>query len=374
MTSTARLTVFFTRGVSLQTWARIGSLEREIAIYLRLQQQKGMRVSFVTYGDKTDLQYRDQLQGIEILCNRWNLSPRWYERFLPFLFPLHFFKTDAIKTNQTNGADVALRAAKMWRKPLIARCGYMWSDLAGFSGRQAEARQARQIEQSVFSNARRVMVTTPAMKDYAIKQYALSSKHVQVVPNYVLTDVFSPDSQKTQLNRICFIGRLSEEKNLPALIQACAGLDVELILIGEGHLRPSLQELARQLNVNTNMPGNLPHCQLPDMIRQSSIFALVSPHEGHPKSLLEAMSCGTAVLGADSSGIREQIVHGETGWLCGTDAQSIRAGIQHLLGDPQLRQRIGANARRFIVEHYSLDKIVEIEYNLLREVASGSNP
>lgn len=367
------LTLFFTRGVSLQTWAQIGSLEREIALYLRLQ-EKGVQVSFVTYGSKQDFKYTKDLQGIEILCNRWGFSLRWYERLLPFLHAKPLHHASVFKTNQTNGADIALRAARFWRKPLIARCGYMWSDLAGFNGRQAEARQARQIEQSVFLNARRVMVTTPAMKDYAIKQYALSSEHVQVVPNYVLTDVFSPDSQKTQLNRICFIGRLSEEKNLPALIQACAGLDVELILIGEGHLRPSLQELARQLNVNTNMPGNLPHRQLPDMIRQSSIFALVSPHEGHPKSLLEAMSCGTAVLGADSSGIREQIVHGETGWLCGTDAQSIRAGIQHLLGDPQLRQRIGVNARRFIVEHYSLDKIVEIEYNLLREVASGSNP
>jgi glycosyltransferase involved in cell wall biosynthesis len=116
------------------------------------------------------------------------------------------------------------------------------------------------------------------------------------------------------------------------------------------------------------MPGNLPHHQLPEMIRQSAIFALVSTQEGHPKSLLEAMSCGAAVLGADSPGIREQIVHGETGWLCGTDPQNIRAGIQHLLGDPQLRQRLGANARRFIVHNYSLEKIVEMEYNLLNEI------
>lgn len=365
-----QLVLFFTRNVSLQTWAQIGSLEREIALYLRLQ-EKGVQVSFVTYGGKHDLQYAKDLQGIEILCNRWDIPSRWYNRLLPFLHAKPLHHASVFKTNQTNGADIALRAAKFWRKPLIARCGYMWSDLSSHSGRHQEAKLAGQIEQSVFSIAKRVVVTTPVMREYAIKHYALAPEHVQVIPNYVLTDIFSAGAQKPQANRICFVGRLSEEKNLPALIQACMGLDVELVLIGEGHLRASLQEFAKQLGVNVSMPGNLPHHQLPDAIRQSAIFTLVSPHEGHPKSLLEAMSCGTAVLGADSPGIREQIVHGETGWLCGTDAQSIRAGIQLLLANPSLREKLGRNARRFIEENYSLDKIVEMEYSLLQNMAGA---
>ena len=364
------LVLFFTRNVSLQTWAQIGSLEREIALYLRLQ-EKSVKVSFVTYGGKQDLQYAKDLQDIDILCNRWNLPSRWYNRFLTFLHAKPLHHASVFKTNQTNGADIALRAAKFWRKPLIARCGYMWSDLADFSERQEEAKQARQVERNVFSNAKRVVVTTPAIKEYAIKHYALAPEHVQVIPNYVLTDIFSAGAQKPQANRICFIGRLGEEKNIPALIQACMGLDVELVLIGEGHLRASLQEFAKQLGVNVSMPGNLSHHQLPDIIRKSAIFTLVSPHEGHPKSLLEAMSCGAAVLGADSPGIREQIVHGETGWLCGTDAQSIRAGIQHLLANPSLREKLGGNARRFIEENYSLDKIVEMEYSLLQNVVGA---
>lgn len=50
------LTLFFTRRVLLYTWAQNGSLKREIAIYLHLQ-QKGIRITFVTYGDAKDLQY-----------------------------------------------------------------------------------------------------------------------------------------------------------------------------------------------------------------------------------------------------------------------------------------------------------------------------
>jgi len=97
----------------------------------------------------------------------------------------------------------------------------------------------------------------------------------------------------------------------------------------------------------------------------------VSRYEGHPKSLLEAMSCGAAVLGADSPGIREQIIHGETGWLVKIDAESIRSGIQHLLANQALRVTLGRNARNFVQENYALDRIVSMEYALYREILTG---
>lgn len=371
MSATPHLTLFFTRGVSLQTWAQVGSLEREIALYLRLQ-QKGVKISFITYGGQADLQYRAQLQGIEILCNRWNLPPAWYERLIPLLHAGVLRRTSLVKTNQTNGAELAWRAARLWGKPFLARCGYMWSDLAQSSGRQAEAARARSIERTIFTHAQGVIVTTPSMREYVLKNYPVSDARAHLIPNFVLTDLFSPGGMSPSPRRICFIGRLSEEKNLFALVQSCAGLDVDMHFVGGGHLGSALQEKARELQVNLTLHGNLPHHQLPEMIRHSALFALVSPHEGHPKALLEAMACGAAVLGADLPGIREQIVHGETGWLVGTDAESIRQGIQHLLANPALREKLGRNARQFILEHYSLDKIVELEYSLIQNVTGAT--
>jgi len=61
-----REVVFFTRGVSLGTWAEIGSLEREIAQHLYLQNNKGVKVTFITYGSDADLALKDELHGIEI--------------------------------------------------------------------------------------------------------------------------------------------------------------------------------------------------------------------------------------------------------------------------------------------------------------------
>src|SRR5689334_10635214 len=63
MPTKPHLCVFFTKDVSLRTWDNNGTLDREVAIY-RWLQDKGVKISFVTYGDKTDLAYADRLPGI----------------------------------------------------------------------------------------------------------------------------------------------------------------------------------------------------------------------------------------------------------------------------------------------------------------------
>jgi glycosyltransferase involved in cell wall biosynthesis len=83
------------------------------------------------------------------------------------------------------------------------------------------------------------------------------------------------------------------------------------------------------------------------------------------------MACGLPVIGGDSPGIRELIRHGENGWLCGTDAASIRQAIRTLLGDEALRRRLGQAARAFAVEHFSLDRVVELELEVLRQATEA---
>ena len=103
-------------------------------------------------------------------------------------------------------------------------------------------------------------------------------------------------------------------------------------------------------------------------MNRSRIFILPSHYEGQPKTLIEAMSCGMPVIGADSPGIREIIDHGINGLLCGTDSESIRTSIQELLDKPDLCETLGNNARQYVLEHFSLDRVFEIEYQLYQEV------
>lgn len=368
-----QLVLFFTRGVSLRTWDQVGMFEREVAIYRRLQKH-GVQVTFITYGDARDLSYADRIPGIRILCNHWGLTAQCYKRWLPILHGWHLWRADVYKSNQTMGADVALRAARLYHKPLIARCGYMWSYFASRAqGDDSEAAQlARKQEKQVFTAADRVVVTTKQMQNYVVEQHNLKNSKIKVIPNYVLTDFFRPNKAgNCKSGRISFVGRLNDQKNLFALLEAVRGLNVELDIIGSGSQRKVLEKLGRENKVNVHFLGNRPHAELPQYFNRSDIFVLPSSYEGHPKTLLEAMSCGLPVIGTDVPGIRELVRHRETGYLCGTLPSEIKAAIQDVLGDKKLQIKIGKNARKFVVDNFSIEHILKLELALLRELTTG---
>ncbi|MGQ9574275.1 MAG: glycosyltransferase family 4 protein [Thermoguttaceae bacterium] len=362
-----RLVLFFTRGASLGTWDRAGILQRELAIYRRLQSQ-GAAIWLVTYGGPEDQRLGRRAAGIRILSNRWRLAPALYEKLVPWLHWRWLATCELIKTNQADGAEVALRAARLWGKPLVARCGYLWSDTLARSSRHAEARQARQIEQQVFQNAQAVVVTTRAMAEDLVARMPPIAPRISVIPNYVDTERFSPRPCPAKRYDLVFVGRLAPEKNLENLLEALGPLESTLALVGDGPLRETLQARFGTLQGRVEWRGIVPHERLPGVLNASRAFVLPSHYEGHPKALIEAMACGMAVLGADSPGIRQLVRHGQTGWLCGTDVASLRRAIQTVLADEDLRRRLGARARAFAVEQFSLDRIAEMELALLQRV------
>ena len=362
------LLLFFTRGVSLKTWSDTGLLSREIALYRRLQ-EAGVSVTFVTYGTSDDLEYADQIPGISILCNRWNLPVRLYEKFITFLHAKHFKNADILKTNQTNGADIALRIARKYNKPLIARCGYMWSDfvMKEKGAGSSDAKKELGVEKEVFGAAQRVIVTTNEMRNNIEQRLALGDK-ITVIPNYVDTEVFAPDDTVTKQYDVIFIGRISKQKNVESLLEALSKLPVKAAIVGDGELRSTLQSKYAESSGLIEWLGRVPNSELPLLLNQSRLFILPSHYEGHPKTLLEAMGCGMPVIGADSPGIAEQIVHGQTGWLCETGSESIGRAISLILNDVGLRERLGRNARDFIAHHCSLDQICDMELKVYRHI------
>ena len=99
------MAVFFTRGMSIEAWAKAGLLEREMALYRRLSKQIG-RICFVTYGDSDDRRYCEDLASIEILSNRWSLPSNVYSVLAPWLHRSALKEITIFKTNQINGGCV----------------------------------------------------------------------------------------------------------------------------------------------------------------------------------------------------------------------------------------------------------------------------
>lgn len=371
--SDMQLALFFTRGYSLRQWDDMGLFEREVALYRALRPHLA-GVTFATYGDVRDRGYAERLKQIRILCNHRNLPERRYQRLLTWIYPLLWRQSTIVKSNQMLGADVALTVARRHHKKFIARCGYLLSNRNNwmYGADSPEAKYAHQLEAKVFHGADQVVVTTPEIKQTVQERHGVAPTKVRVIPNYVDTHLFHPIAEPRQPHRICCLSRMEEKKNLHGLFDALRGLDVQLDLIGGGQLKEELVARVRKEQLPVNFIGTVPHGELPRYFNRAALFILPSLLEGHPKALIEAMACGTPVIGAASPGIRELIRHGETGYLCGPSAHELRTALQDMLGDADQRARMGHNARAFVVEHFSLERIVKLELALFAELLADN--
>jgi glycosyltransferase involved in cell wall biosynthesis len=366
-----RLVLFLTRGTSLKDWEKTGLLSRELAIYKRLQ-NAGVAITLVTYGKRNDLDLSSQIPDAKIICNRWSLPQSWYIRFLPILVWLAVGKKWIGKSNQILGADIGLSVAYNVDQKFIVRGGYIFSlnseRVHGVDSQEAD--YARTLEAAVFAKADKVVVTTESSAKEIRKRYSLPTSKIVVIPNYVDTDVFRMmPVEKGKNIRIGYIGRLVEAKNLLALLDAISGLSVSLYVVGGGPLLATLRQKAQEQGSEVIFAGYLPNNQLPQILNQCDLFVLPSLYEGHPKSLLEAMACALPVIATDVPGNRELIRHEFDGILCGTSADEIRKAILRLKENKTLRTQLGENARRHVVEEFSLDRVAKMEMELLREMS-----
>ena len=117
LTST-ELTLFFTGGVGLKTWADVGSLDREAEVYKRLGHYlKG--VNFVTYGGRTDRDLAGRLGDIRLLPSTGSRSARLTSLRLLARYGPSLVRSDVFKTNQIKGSDVAIWLKKKLKKEVI---------------------------------------------------------------------------------------------------------------------------------------------------------------------------------------------------------------------------------------------------------------
>lgn len=365
----ARLYLFLSLGSALADWRAAGTLGRETAIYRALLKHMA-GVGLVSYG-RRDRALAPELGGLMVLDNRLGLPGRLYRLLLASGLTIRGKGPAVVKTNQMQGADLALAAARRAGYAFVARCGYLPSNIAIWrqGPDSAEAQRWFGLEARVLNAADRAVVTTPAMAATLAFRYGLDPARVRVIPNYVDTDLFTPHGPESRRGDVVlYVGRLHAEKNLEPLLLAMEGLAAELWLVGEGPLRPALEALAVARGLPARFLGRVANQDLPALMRQATVCALPSKGEHHPKALIEAMATGAAVLGSDAPGIREIIAPEVSGLLSGLEAGDIHQALGRLLGDEPLRQRLGAAARQQMVADFGFARVLDLELCMLSEL------
>ena len=198
-------------------------------------------------------------------------------------------------------------------------------------------------------------------------------QRVNLWPAGVDTSRFRPDRRSEAMRfrlsgghperpLLIYVGRLSPEKDVQRLrpmMEALPG--TQLALIGDGPHRHALEEHFAGLPVY--MAGFLRGEELAAAYASADVFVMPSRTETLGLVVLEAMSAGLPVVGAQAGGIPEMIVDGVTGALFDTEDQAIEA-IRKLLECPEQRRASGCAARQHaserswrpatlaLVEHY----------------------
>jgi len=357
--------LFFTKGVSLKLYEKIGSLDREIKLYQELAKYFD-KIFFLTYEGKDDLKYQSFLpENIKILPNKQKIPSSIYSFLLPFLYQKELKGVDILKTNQMAGSWAAIIAKFLFRKKLIVRQGYQLSIFAQKKG--IKLLIIRFLEKLAYRNADVIIVTSKRDKKYIEEKYNILSEKIKYIPNYINTELFKPLNIPKE-NRICFVGRLEEQKNLFNLIKAISDLDIKLVIFGNGSQKKDLENFSKRLKADVEFKENIPNKDLPKEFNKSKLFILPSLYEGCPKVLLEAMACGLPVVGANVYGINEIIKDKENGCLCGTDAFPIRKAVIEVLNNKGLQKKLSKNARKTILEDFNLEKIMEKEIEIYKTI------
>jgi len=362
--SEKKLALFFSKGISLKDWHEIGSLSREVRPYIELTKYFSS-VYFFTYGNKQDLEFQDKLaHKIKVFINKQRFPEALYYILLPFVYKKELKQVDILKTNQMSSVWPALLAKGLYKKKLVVRCGYEWLFVLEKEKKAFWKRLVVSVlERLAYNSADKIIFTSQKDKAFAQNRFKISSEKIEIIPNYIDTDIFCP-LEVTEKKGIIYVGRLSKEKNLLNLIKAVGKTKTPLTLIGKGPLEPELRKLAVDVGAVVEFKGRIANKDLPYELNKAKVFVLPSLYEGCPKVLLEAMSCGLLCIGANVEGIKEIIQHKENGYLCNTDSESIKNAINTVLDDDNLLQNLQQAGRETILQRFSLNNILTKEVTL----------
>jgi len=168
--------------------------------------------------------------------------------------------------------------------------------------------------------------------------------------------------------RIGTIANLYKTKGLEYLIQAIYIIKREfllltsnflLIIIGEGEERKNLESLIAQMNLKNTviLAGRIDNAA--KLLRGFDIFCCSSVKEGFPYAILEAMSAGLPIVSTKVGGISDMISDNQNGLLAeAKNPQDLAKKIIEIINNPEFGQKLGAQAKMYVEEKFSFDKMV----------------
>lgn len=254
------------------------------------------------------------------------------------------------------------------------------------------------IEDRVVQEADRIIAECPQDREDLLDLYHAKPAQISIIPcGFDASEFWAIDKIRARLTLglppdeplILQLGRMVPRKGVDNVVRAFAYLQkkqlptARLLIVGgeaetpDPHLTPEigrLQAIAQELGVADRMTfvGRKGRDVLKYYYSAADVFVTTPWYEPFGITPIEAMACGTPVVGSEVGGVKFTVKHGETGYLVPpNDPETLADRLAHLFHQPQLISLFGRQAIRRSQEHFTWQKVTSAVAALYEEVLSG---
>jgi glycosyltransferase involved in cell wall biosynthesis len=252
-----------------------------------------------------------------------------------------------------------------------------------------------------FKHAFKIIGVSKEMSQFSINAGAAINKTITFA-NAVDTDLFSP-SHSNLRNKlgiakdvvlILILRRLHPKTGVQYIVQIAPELiegntNVHFLVIGTGPLENNMKNFVNKKSLDKyfTFTGGIPNHQVVDYIRCSDFSVFPSLAEATSIACLEVMSCAKPVVVSNVGGLPEIVLHEKTGIIVdfgkidstyqdyglSTKAlQNLKNGIRFLIENKDQREKLGCNARKFVIRNYSWDTYLQKILNIYKDAKSNN--
>ena len=215
-----------------------------------------------------------------------------------------------------------------------------------------------------------------------VEKFNISPDKLEYIQNGVdLSEVEAVRQTKTdkpkEKKTIGFVGQMISRKNIKAILDCFESLykkrqDIELVLLGDGEDRPSLEAYSKTLASASDIHFLGFRNDRLQLLRDFDLFVMTSTLEGIPRCLMEACAMEIPVSAYDIAGIDQLITHNESGLLAPLhNSKQLEKTWERLLDDKALATPLAQNSKSFVEANFSAkrmaDEYLELFKGILKE-------
>lgn len=279
----------------------------------------------------------------------------YYTKQLKQFIEKNDLQIDIIETHDWEGVSLFLSDLKI---PYVVRCHGGWIILEKYFNYKADFRK-KQAEIKAFSKAQNIVFISDYNKKIYTETLDISGT---LIRNGVDVSYFSPSDENVIPRSIFFFGNATSEKGFDIALSSFYSIlehypDASLHIIGR------YNEKVKHSNIHYY--GFLQGERLLNTLRQADIFIFPSKGETFGLAICEAMAMGKVVVASDIPSFNNFINSGQNGFICKNQNDYVNAILQ-LFDNEEDKNRIGKNAREFMIENYNFEKTFQETINFYK--------